>query len=117
MTPAPDCAAGVDTLDGVDLDLDALQYEPLADRPSKVHLAHLGRPILGDPRYGGALALGGAAVPRLMLHAAALSFPHPDGVVRRIEAPWPADLVRVAAVGGIEVEASTHAYCDAGPSG
>ncbi len=26
------------------LDLDALRYEPLADRPSKVHLTHLGKP-------------------------------------------------------------------------
>ena len=26
------------------LDLDALRYESLADRPSKVHLGHLGRP-------------------------------------------------------------------------
>jgi hypothetical protein len=31
-----------------DLDLDALKYEPLADRPSKVHLADLGRPSAGD---------------------------------------------------------------------
>ena len=57
----------------------------------RVHLAHLGCPILGDPRYGGALTLGGRPVARLMLHAAALQFPHPEGGDRRIEAPWPAD--------------------------
>jgi tRNA pseudouridine32 synthase/23S rRNA pseudouridine746 synthase len=57
----------------------------------RVHLASLGRPIAGDVRYGGALTLGGQAVPRLMLHAAALSFPHPSGEEMRVEAPPPAD--------------------------
>ena len=62
----------------------------------RVHLAHLGRPILGDGRYGGALTLGGRAVERLMLHAAALQFPHPDAGETRIEAPWPEDFRAVA---------------------
>jgi hypothetical protein len=31
-----------------DIDLDALQFEPLSDRPSKVHLADLGRPAPVD---------------------------------------------------------------------
>jgi len=57
----------------------------------RVHLASIGRPISGDVRYGGALALAGAAVPRLMLHAAALEFPHPDGGTRRVEAAPPDD--------------------------
>ena len=69
----------------------------------RVHLAHLGRPILGDPRYGGALMAAGAPVPRLMLHAAALSFPHPEtGDKHRIEAPPPQDFVEMALKGGIE---------------
>lgn len=38
---------------------------------ARVHLAWLGHPILGDPRYGGPEA------PRLMLHAARLALPHP----------------------------------------
>ncbi len=64
----------------------------------RVHLASLGRPILGDARYGGALTAGGAAVPRLMLHARALSFPHPeDGRPATVEAPLPEDLLAVAA--------------------
>ena len=62
----------------------------------RVHMAHLGSPILGDARYGGALVLGGRAVDRLMLHAAALQFPHPDGGETRMEAPWPADLRALA---------------------
>lgn len=61
----------------------------------RVHMASIGRPIAGDARYGGALALGGHAIPRLMLHAAALSFPHPEGGTRRIEAPVPADMTEI----------------------
>ncbi|OYW29256.1 MAG: RNA pseudouridine synthase, partial [Caulobacter sp. 12-67-6] len=58
----------------------------------RVHMASIGRPISGDSRYGGALMLGGAAVPRLMLHAAQLVFPHPEGGERRIAASIPADM-------------------------
>jgi RluA family pseudouridine synthase len=57
----------------------------------RVHMASIGRPISGDSRYGGALMLGGAPVPRLMLHAARLVFPHPEGGERRIAAPIPSD--------------------------
>jgi 23S rRNA pseudouridine1911/1915/1917 synthase len=46
----------------------------------RVHLAHLGRPVLGDRAYGGAsevaMTLGLA---RPFLHAWKLSFPHPEG--------------------------------------
>ena len=58
----------------------------------RVHLAHIGRPIAGDPRYGGALVIGGQPVPRLMLHATALGFPHPAGGTKRLEAPPPGDM-------------------------
>ena len=50
MPPQTDLAAGIDepvTTD-LDLDLDSLRFEPLAGRPSKVHLAHLGKPGLPD---------------------------------------------------------------------
>ncbi len=61
----------------------------------RVHLAHLGRPIAGDARYGGALVIDGHAVPRLMLHAAALKFPHPSGGEKRLEAPIPPDMAQL----------------------
>lgn len=61
----------------------------------RVHLQSLGRPIAGDARYGGSLALGGEAVPRLMLHAAMLGFPHPEGGERRIDAPPPHDFTEL----------------------
>ena len=66
----------------------------------RVHMASIGRPIAGDARYGGALMLSGAPVQRLLLHAAALEFPHPDGGTCRIEAPPPEDFAgRVAQLG------------------
>ena len=68
----------------------------------RVHLASLGRPILGDARYGGALAVGGQPAPRLMLHAAALTFPHPRGGTKRIEAPAPADMAGLIAALGLD---------------
>ena len=58
----------------------------------RVHLASIGHPIAGDPRYGGAMVVGGVAAPRLMLHASSLAFPHPAGGERRIEAPIPSDM-------------------------
>jgi len=75
----------------------------------RVHLASLGRPIAGDVRYGGALALGGVAVPRLMLHAAALEFPHPEGGSKRIAAPLPADFVTALSAAGLEPPDGTTA--------
>lgn len=71
----------------------------------RVHLASAGRPIAGDARYGGALTLGGEAVPRLMLHAAAIQVPHPSGGERRIEAPIPDDMAAVLARLGLALPA------------
>lgn len=51
----------------------------------RVHLQWLGHPIVGDRQYGGSRA------PRLMLHAAAVRFPH-RGAVLEISAPPPAEL-------------------------
>jgi tRNA pseudouridine32 synthase/23S rRNA pseudouridine746 synthase len=62
----------------------------------RAHMAGIGRPIAGDARYGGALAMAGAAIPRLMLHAAVLEFPHPAGETRRISAPVPDDFRALA---------------------
>lgn len=72
----------------------------------RVHLAHVGHPIVGDPVYGGggsrrvtgaarrAADRLAAAAPRQALHAAQLAFAHPDTrdwMTFRSE--WPADLV------------------------
>ena len=74
----------------------------------RVHLASIGRPIAGDARYGGALMAGGRPVPRLMLHAASLSFPHPAGGTKTITAGTPADmqsLIDALGLGGNAAEA------------
>ena len=54
----------------------------------RVHLAHLGHPVVGDRLYG---SLTEAARP--LLHAAAVRLPHPDdGRELLLEAPVPPDL-------------------------
>ena len=62
----------------------------------RVHMASIGSPILGDARYGGLLVLAGQKVPRLMLHALSLRFPHPSGGWMRVEAPPPSDFQGLA---------------------
>lgn len=80
-----------------------MELEPVTGRMHqlRVHLASVGRPIAGDARYGGALRLGGGAVPRLMLHARALTFPHPDGGTRTVEADSPDDFHAAAEACGL----------------
>jgi RluA family pseudouridine synthase len=68
----------------------------------RVHMASIGRPIAGDSRYGGALMLGGAPVPRLMLHARSITFPHPSGGETTIAADIPTDLDGLAALLGLQ---------------
>jgi 23S rRNA pseudouridine1911/1915/1917 synthase len=56
----------------------------------RVHLHHLGHPVLGDKLYGGKRA---GDYPRQMLHAWKLAFTHPrTGEVMPFEAPMPPDL-------------------------
>jgi tRNA pseudouridine32 synthase/23S rRNA pseudouridine746 synthase len=54
-----------------------LALKPVTGRSHqlRVHLQHLGHPILGDMLYAPAVAQ--AAAPRLLLHACALGLPHP----------------------------------------
>lgn len=65
----------------------------------RVHLTHLGCPVLGDPLYGGKRTkLTGIAVPRLMLHAARLTLIHPESGEKMIfEAALPDDFLKVLA--------------------
>ena len=71
----------------------------------RVHLAHIGHPVVGDPVYGagGSRRIGGAsrldaealerATKRQALHAAELAFRHPiSGEPLRFRSEWPADL-------------------------
>ena len=60
----------------------------------RVHLAHLGAPLVGDARYGGPRRIGEVAIPRVMLHARRLELAHPTtGAMMVLEAPVPEDFV------------------------
>jgi 23S rRNA pseudouridine1911/1915/1917 synthase len=43
----------------------------------RLHLAHLGYPLIGDARYGGPALWRGAPAPQHLLHAERLTLPHP----------------------------------------
>ncbi|MBL8552054.1 MAG: RluA family pseudouridine synthase [Hyphomonadaceae bacterium] len=67
----------------------------------RAHLAAIGRPIAGDGKYGGLFSIGGVATNSLMLHAASLTFPHPAGGERTLEAPPPPAFIACAAALGL----------------
>ena len=58
-------------------DRSLVEVRPITGRTHqiRVHLRHLGHPILGDPLYA---FPGAPPAPRLMLHAWKLAFPHPS---------------------------------------
>ena len=58
----------------------------------RVHLQHVGCPILGDPLYG----TGKLSAPRLMLHAMRLRLRLPDGGDLDLEAPMPDEMTAFA---------------------
>jgi 23S rRNA pseudouridine955/2504/2580 synthase len=62
----------------------------------RVHLAHLGHPVLGDDKYGNYelnKALRKQGLKRMFLHAATLEFAHPaTGETLSLKAPLPEDL-------------------------
>ncbi|MCG6873151.1 MAG: 23S rRNA pseudouridine(1911/1915/1917) synthase RluD [Gammaproteobacteria bacterium] len=80
-----------------------LQLETGRTHQIRVHLAHIGYPIVGDPVYGGRARLAAgmgetaratlAAFRRQALHAASLAFSHPvGGKALSFQAPLPGDL-------------------------
>jgi 23S rRNA pseudouridine1911/1915/1917 synthase len=78
----------------------------------RVHMAHAGHGLVGDPTYGGKRKLAAKALseqaqaavrdfPRQALHAAVLGFVHPvTGESLRFEAPLPADMQALLAALG-----------------
>ena len=86
---------------------DLLRFELHSGRTHqiRVHAAHIGHPVVGDPVYGGggSKRISGVArqqadrleamTPRQALHAAYLSFRHPaSGTTLAFTSEWPADL-------------------------
>jgi 23S rRNA pseudouridine1911/1915/1917 synthase len=85
-----------------------VQLETGRTHQIRVHLAHIGYPIIGDPVYGGrrrlpagcspALAAALGAFPRQALHAARLALTHPlTGRALEWEVPVPEDMERLLA--------------------
>ncbi len=82
----------------------------------RVHLAHEGHPIVGDPKYGDfalnhALARGagvaGQRFDRMFLHARRLGFEHPtSGEAIELDAPLPAECE--AFVAALDVDAASN---------
>lgn len=69
----------------------------------RVHLAHLGFPIIGDSVYGE--TSGAGASERLMLHAAGISFLHPTSGHRvNLSAAVPGDFKAAVKKAGIDME-------------
>jgi 23S rRNA pseudouridine955/2504/2580 synthase len=62
----------------------------------RAHCAAIGTPILGDGKYGGAVAhpSGIADARKIHLHARAIALPHPNGGMLRVVAPLPSHMVR-----------------------
>ncbi|MGH6802389.1 MAG: RluA family pseudouridine synthase, partial [Methyloceanibacter sp.] len=72
----------------------------------RVHLAHIGHPLIGDPLYGQGFKSklrklpeplrGKLALDRQALHAARLAFAHPvTGTLLKFNSPLPADLAEI----------------------
>ncbi len=60
----------------------------------RLHLSHVGLPVLGDATYGSQKAA--LAVPRQMLHAGLLAFDHPMAAGHvRVESPLPSDFLEI----------------------
>ena len=66
----------------------------------RVHMAHIGHPLVGDSLYAGPMNLG---IDRQALHAFRLSFDHPvTGAPLRFEAPLPEDMLNLLASLGLQ---------------
>ena len=92
-----------------------VQLESGRTHQIRVHLAHIGYPVVGDPVYGGRRRFPAGASPALLaelegfkrqaLHAARLKLAHPvTGEEVELEAPLPADMAHLVAV--LEADAS-----------
>jgi 23S rRNA pseudouridine1911/1915/1917 synthase len=91
-----------------------VQLESGRTHQIRVHLAHIGYPVVGDPVYGGRRRFPAAASPALIealdafkrqaLHAARLKLAHPiTGQEVEWEAPLPADMAHL--IGVLEADA------------
>ncbi|BFI95124.1 MAG: 23S rRNA pseudouridine(1911/1915/1917) synthase RluD [Rhodanobacter sp.] len=87
----------------------------------RVHLTHIGHPLVGDPLYGGGLKLPKRAAPELVaalrgfrrqaLHAERLAFEHPaTGASMSFDAPRPDDMT--ALIAALRDDLAAHGHDD-----
>ena len=87
----------------------------------RVHLTHIGHPLVGDPLYGGGLKLPKRAAPELVaalrgfrrqaLHAERLAFEHPaTGAQLSFDAPRPDDMA--ALIAALRDDLAAHGHDD-----
>ncbi|GLR51960.1 RluA family pseudouridine synthase [Shinella yambaruensis] len=88
-----------------------LEMEPYTGRTHqlRVHAAHIGHPILGDPKYFDAdvnWSFPGGVQNRLHLHARHIDIPHPSGGRLRVTAPLPPHMVQTWNLFGFDQNAA-----------
>ncbi|MFN5210643.1 RluA family pseudouridine synthase, partial [Brevundimonas sp.] len=79
--PGAQAATSLYTTLSVDPQGALVELSPVTGRMHqlRVHFAAIGRPLVGDARYGGALTFAGQAAPRRVLDAPAPAVPPPPG--------------------------------------
>jgi 23S rRNA pseudouridine955/2504/2580 synthase len=88
-----------------------LEMQPFTGRTHqlRVHAAHIGHPIIGDPKYFEAepsWTFPGGVQNRLHLHARHIDIPHPDGGRLRATAPLPPHMVQSWNLFGFDEESA-----------
>ncbi len=83
-------------IDQAGQNLSWIEFKPVTGRTHqlRVHSAHIGHPIIGDPKYFDIenWEFPGGIQQRLHLHARQIRIPHPDGGVLEVTAPLPAHM-------------------------
>ncbi|MEX0851788.1 MAG: pseudouridine synthase, partial [Bauldia sp.] len=86
-----------------------LSMRPVTGRTHQLraHAAHIGHPIVGDPKYfeAGGWQLPGGLQNKLHLHARRIVMPHPAGGALDVTAPLPLHMQQSWNLLGFEIEA------------
>ncbi len=93
-------------IDTAGQNLSWLELKPVTGRTHqlRVHTAHIGHPIIGDPKYFNIenWELPGGIQNRLHLHARRIIIPHPDGGTIDVTAPLPPHMVQTFNLLGLD---------------
>jgi RluA family pseudouridine synthase len=83
--------------------LSLVEARPLTGRPHqiRVHLKHIGFPIVGDKLYGGMMEVNKLMIEFPLLHAHSIEFQWPEKVNHIVKAPLGAEFIRGLEAGAI----------------